>query len=107
MDKKFNEFEVTGKLVKGKFVIAKKEPTERGHVMISERDADTNNRQTRFNKLHYELDKPVETPEQKAAKEEKAKRTKLLKVVRKDLKLTVANTATTEELETLIKENQK
>ena len=55
MDKKFNEFKVTGRIVKGKFKIDRKEPTERGYVMISERDAKTNNLQTRFNKLHYEL----------------------------------------------------
>jgi len=55
MDKRHNEFKVTGKIVKGKFVIDRKEKTERGHVVISERDADTNNRQTRFTKLYYEL----------------------------------------------------
>jgi hypothetical protein len=59
MDKRFNEFKVVGHIDKQtkKFVITKKEPTERGHVMISERDADTNNRQTRFNFLHYEVAK--------------------------------------------------
>lgn len=56
-DKKHNEFKVTGQVVKGKFIIAKKELTERDHVMISEKEADTNNRQTRFNYLHYELAK--------------------------------------------------
>jgi len=53
-DLKYNEFTVRGNIKDGKFVITKKEPTARGHVMISERDADTNNRQTRFNGLHYE-----------------------------------------------------
>jgi hypothetical protein len=55
MDKKYNEFRVRGRVVKGNFVIDKKEPTGRGQVMISERDAATNNAQTRFNKMHYEL----------------------------------------------------
>lgn len=72
MDKKYNEFEVTGKLVNDKFVIIKKEPTERGHVMISDRDADTNNRQTRFNKFHYELAK-VEKSAERIALETEAK----------------------------------
>lgn len=53
--KKYNEFKVTGRVVKGKFEIDQKIPTKRGHVMISERDADINNQQTRFNKLYYEL----------------------------------------------------
>jgi hypothetical protein len=72
MDKRFNEFTVTGRIVKGEFKIDKKEPTERGHVMISERDADTNNRQTRFNFLHYELAK-VEKSEERIALETEAK----------------------------------
>lgn len=63
MDKKFNEFKVTGRIVNKVFKIDKKEPTERGHVMISDRDADTNNRQTRFNFLHYELAEEVKSPE--------------------------------------------
>lgn len=54
-DKKYNEFKVVGHMTKGKFVIDQKTPTRRGSVMISERDADINNQQTRFNKLHYEL----------------------------------------------------
>ena len=73
MDKKFNEFKVTGKIVKGVFQIDKKEPTERKFVMISERDADTNNRQSRFNFLHYELDKKTENTRLKAIEEAKAK----------------------------------
>lgn len=72
MDKKYNEFEVTGRIVKGKFEITKKEATERGHVMISERDADVNNRQTRFNKLHYELAE-VETTDERKELEAEAK----------------------------------
>jgi len=72
MDKKFNEFKVVGRIVKGEFKIDKKEPTERGHVMISERDADTNNRQTRFNFLHYELAK-VEKSEKRITLETEAK----------------------------------
>ena len=55
MDKKYNEFRVTGKVVGGKFQITKKEPTERGKVMISKRDAEVNNLQTRFTLMHYEL----------------------------------------------------
>jgi len=70
MDKKFNEFKVVGRIVKGEFKIDKKEPTERGHVMISERDADMNNRQTRFNFLHYELAEEVKSPERIALEEE-------------------------------------
>jgi hypothetical protein len=57
MDKRYNEFKVTGYVKNGVFKIDKKEPTERGYVMISERDADVNNRQTRFTFLHYELPK--------------------------------------------------
>ena len=70
MDKKFNEFKVTGSVKKSVFNITKKEPTERGHVMISERDADTNNRQTRFNFLHYELAEDVKSPERIAMEAE-------------------------------------
>ena len=57
MQKKYNEFRVTGRVMNGKFRIDKKEQTERGHVMISDRDAEINNAQTRFNFLHYELAK--------------------------------------------------
>lgn len=57
MDKRYNEFQVSGRLVNRKFVIDKKEATDRGHVIISDSDAEINNRQTRFNKLHYELAK--------------------------------------------------
>ena len=65
-DEKYNEFRVTLKykfirdrrvLVldkEGLPVIDRKEPTSRGHVMISEKDAATNNAQTQFNFLHYE-----------------------------------------------------
>ncbi|GAF77006.1 unnamed protein product [marine sediment metagenome] len=70
MDKRFNEFTVVGRIVKGQFKIDKKEPTARGHVMISDRDADTNNRQTRFNFLHYELAEEVKSPERIALEEE-------------------------------------
>lgn len=87
MDKRYNEFKVTIKhenvrnsigeiigtkpMFKDGFpVIDKKEPTERGHVMISDRDADTNNRQTRFNFLHYELAEDVKSPERIALEEE-------------------------------------
>lgn len=70
MDKKYNEFEVTGTVVKGQFRIDKKEPTKRGSVMISERDADTNNRQTRFNFLHYELAEDIKSPERIALEAE-------------------------------------
>jgi hypothetical protein len=55
MDKKYNEFKVVGHKIKGEFVIDRKEPTARGHVMISDRDAEINNMQTVFNGLHYEL----------------------------------------------------
>jgi len=72
MDKRYNEFEVRGKLVKGKFIIDKKESTDRGHVMISEGDANVNNLQTRFTKLHYELAK-VEKSEERIALETEAK----------------------------------
>ena len=68
-DKKYLEYKVTDwKIEKGEFKIIRKDPTKRGHVMISERDAEINNLQTRFNKFHYELDKPV-----KKVKEEKPK----------------------------------
>jgi hypothetical protein len=82
MDKKFNEFEVTLKYnKKGKLVIDKngyaeierKYLTARGHVMISDRDAEINNRQTRFNKLHYELAK-VEKSAERIALEAEAKK---------------------------------
>ena len=69
-DKKYNEFKVTGRLVKGEFVISEKKQTERGHVMISERDATINNLQTRFSKLHYELAEEVATPERLALEKE-------------------------------------
>ena len=55
MSQKYNEFQVKGQMKNGKFEISKKELTERGHVMISERDAEINNLQTRFNGLYYEL----------------------------------------------------
>lgn len=70
MDKRYNEFKVTGSVIKGQFKIDKKEPTARGHVVISERDADTNNRQTRFNKLHYELAEEIKSPERIALEKE-------------------------------------
>ena len=72
MDKKYNEFQVKGRMVRGEFQIDRKELTERGHVMISDRDADTNNRQTRFNNLYYELAK-VEKSEKRKALESEAK----------------------------------
>jgi hypothetical protein len=53
-DEKYNEFRVSGRMVRGKFVIDKKELTERGHVMITAKDAEINNLQTKFNFLHYE-----------------------------------------------------
>jgi len=61
MDKKYNEFQVRGRMVKGEFIIDRKEPTKRGHVMISEKDATTNNAQTRFNSLYYELAEEVKS----------------------------------------------
>jgi hypothetical protein len=54
-DKRYNEFKVKGRIVKGQFVIDSKEPTDRKSVMISDRDAQVNNQQTRFTYLHYEL----------------------------------------------------
>ena len=55
-DEKYNEFKVSGHIDKRtkRFVIDKKEQTDRGHVMINARDAANNNAQTRFNFLHYE-----------------------------------------------------
>jgi len=54
--KKYNEFNVlAGKLVKGEYKIEKKELTDRGHVMITDRDAEINNAQSQFTKLYYEL----------------------------------------------------
>lgn len=73
MDKKYNEFKVTFKIEKGEVVILKKELTERGHVMISERDAEINNLQTRYNGLHYELSE--EQPEQPEVKKTGRKKT--------------------------------
>lgn len=70
MDKKYKEFKVRGHVDnKGNFIIDKKEPTERGHVMISDRDAQTNNAQTRFNYLYYELAE-VKKPGRKIAEKE-------------------------------------
>ena len=69
MDKKYNEFRVVGHLDKGKFIIDRKELTERGHVMISESDCETNNLQTRFNNLYYEL-ADEKTPERIALEKE-------------------------------------
>ena len=70
MDKKYNEFKVTFKLEKGEVKILKKEPTARGHVMISERDAEINNLQTRYNGLHYELsdEQPIQEEPKKAGR---------------------------------------
>jgi hypothetical protein len=82
MDKKHKEFKVTlkYKIVKDNRVLVfdgkgfpeidKKEPTSRGHVMISERDAEVNNRQTRFNFLHYELAEEIKSPERIALEAE-------------------------------------
>jgi hypothetical protein len=66
-DEKYNEFKVSGHIDMRtkKFIIDRKEPTERGHVMITARDADNNNAQTRFNFLHYEK---VKEPVKKTAK---------------------------------------
>jgi hypothetical protein len=69
MDKKYNEFRVVGRVEKGKFHIIKKESTEREHVMISDRDAEINNMQTRSTGLHYELAE-VKKPGRKPAKSE-------------------------------------
>ena len=64
-DKKHLEFKVTEwKFDKGEFVILRKEPTQRGAVMITERDAMVNNAQTQFTKLWYETVKE-ETDETK------------------------------------------
>ena len=55
-DKKHLEWKVTEFEIKnGEFKIIRKELTKRGSVMISERDCNTNNFQTRFTKLWYEL----------------------------------------------------
>lgn len=54
-DEKYLEFKVTEfAWEKGEFKVIAKEPTKRGFVMISARDADVNNAQTRFTKLFYE-----------------------------------------------------
>lgn len=59
-DKKHLEWKVTEwKIENGQFVMLRKELTKRGYVMISERDCNTNNLQTQFTKLWYEL-APVE-----------------------------------------------
>lgn len=83
MDKKYNEFEVISfevviKNDKQLFVfddngnpkIKEKRPTKREHVMISDRDAEINNQQTRFNKLHYELAESGISEERKALEDE-------------------------------------
>lgn len=61
-DKKYDEFRVV--LNGGKIV--KKELTDRGHVMITDRDAEINNANVKFTKLFYEL---AEVP--KSEKEDK------------------------------------
>lgn len=59
-DKKHLEWKVTEwEMKNGEFKILRKELTKRGSVMISERDCNTNNFQTQFSKLWYEL-APVE-----------------------------------------------
>ena len=58
MDKKHLEYKVE---LDRKGKILNKKLTDRNHVMISERDAEVNNRQTRFTKLYYVLaEKPLE-----------------------------------------------
>jgi len=60
MDSKHLEFKVTEfAWEKGEFKIIRKEPTKREFVMISDRDAQTNNFQTQFTKLHYEKAKEL------------------------------------------------
>jgi len=54
-DEKYFEFKVTEfAWNKGEFIVKAKEPTKRGFVMISARDAEINNFQTQFTKLYYE-----------------------------------------------------
>ena len=54
-DEKYLEFKVTESGWEGgEFKIYAKEPTKRGIVMISAKDAQINNLQTQFTKLYYE-----------------------------------------------------
>lgn len=72
-DKKHLEYKVTEWDSPAKTKIIRKELTKRGSVMISERDARTNNLQTSATGLFYELaeEKKVKAPEE--PKEEKVK----------------------------------
>jgi hypothetical protein len=66
-DEKYIEFKVTEfAWEKGEFIVKAKEPTKRGFVMISARDAEVNNAQTQFTKLFYE--KPKEPKKEKTEK---------------------------------------
>jgi hypothetical protein len=54
-DEKYLEFKVTESgWENGEFKVYAKEPTKRGIVMISAKDAQINNLQTQFSKLYYE-----------------------------------------------------
>jgi hypothetical protein len=54
-DEKYLEFKVTESgWESGEFKVYAKEPTKRGIVMISAKDAQINNLQTQFTKLYYE-----------------------------------------------------
>jgi hypothetical protein len=73
-DQKYLEYRVT---LDKKGEIIKKELTDRGHVVISERDAMFNNRPGKMNgtKLYYELaEKPKSKQEEKKGESAKAKK---------------------------------
>ena len=54
--KKFNEYKVYEfRYEKGKFIIDHKKLTKRGHVSISQEDADLNNSHVEQSRLYYEL----------------------------------------------------
>ena len=54
--KKFNEYKIyESHYENGKFIIDHKKLTKRGHVSISQQDADLNNRAMENTRLYYEL----------------------------------------------------
>ena len=81
MEQKYNEFKVVPKIDKdGNRIIKKgflqfeeKTLTKRGHVVISERDAEVNNLQTQFTMLHYELAKETKSEKRLALEAEAEK----------------------------------
>jgi len=71
-DKKYLEYRVTEWDSPAKKLIVSKQLTKRGSVMISERDAKTNNLQTQSTGLYYELAEEKKNPEVRAILEAKA-----------------------------------